>query len=110
MQMPGCEFAFVEIVKLRDYVLNPNHEHGKNKAYVFASVFGMTMDDADELQELLLSIACEDAAVLAKKDDYGQRYALDFEFQRGGRRGVIRSAWIIRSDEDFPRLTSCYVL
>jgi len=27
-----------------------------------------------------------------------------------GERAVVRSSWIIRNGEDFPRLTSCYVL
>ncbi|MFI0608516.1 MAG: DUF6883 domain-containing protein [Anaerolineae bacterium] len=41
---------------------------------------------------------------------YGQRYVLVFEMV--GLRGsaIVRSLWIVRTGEDIPRLTSCYVL
>jgi hypothetical protein len=35
---------------------------------------------------------------------------IDFEIEWNEKRAFIRSAWIIRADEDFPRLTTCYVL
>jgi len=42
--------------------------------------------------------------------EYGQRYILDLLIAGEGRTATVRSTWIIRADEDFPRLTSCYVL
>ena len=35
MLLPFAEYATVDIGKLRDYCLNPNHEVGKQKARVF---------------------------------------------------------------------------
>ena len=46
----------------------------------------------------------------AEADEYGERYMLDFLVVRGERKALIRSAWIVLKDEDFPRLTTCYVL
>lgn len=48
-------------------------------------------------------------AVPGEDDGFGRRFVLDFDMT--GPRGTagIRSGWIIRSGEDFPRLTSCYV-
>lgn len=43
-------------------------------------------------------------------DDYGQRYALEFSAQGTGGVETVRSLWIIRYGEDFPRFASCYVL
>jgi hypothetical protein len=43
-------------------------------------------------------------------DDYGQRYALEFSAQGAGVVATVRSLWIIRYGEDFPRFASCYVL
>ena len=40
----------------------------------------------------------------------GQRYALDFPVQGLGGVATVRSLWIIRYGEDFPRFASCYVL
>jgi hypothetical protein len=50
MLIPNAENAIVDIRKLRDYCLNPEHENGKHKARLFASILGMTADDAEELR------------------------------------------------------------
>jgi hypothetical protein len=36
MKLPNSEKAIVDIAKLRDYSLNPEHESGGHKARVFA--------------------------------------------------------------------------
>jgi hypothetical protein len=43
-------------------------------------------------------------------DKFGQRYTVDFEMERGTKKATIRSGWIIETDSDFPRLTTCFVL
>lgn len=40
MQIPNCERAIVDIVKLRDYCLNLDHIRGRHKARVFLNVLG----------------------------------------------------------------------
>jgi hypothetical protein len=70
----------------------------------------MTTDDAEELKEKLLAAAREEDAVESEADAYGRRYIVDFAIRRSGLMAVVRSAWIIKAGEDFPRLTSCYVL
>jgi hypothetical protein len=57
-----------------------------------------------------LSAARENEAIATDQDAYGQRYVVDFVMRRGGREATVRSSWIIRTLEDFPRLTSCFVL
>ena len=47
---------------------------------------------------------------MGKLDNYGQRDVLDFPFTGPGGTATIRSAWIIRSGEDFPRLVTCFIL
>jgi len=37
-------------------------------------------------------------------------YIIDFKLTRGEQQATIRSAWIIRRDEELRRLTTCYVL
>lgn len=46
----------------------------------------------------------------AGKDEYGDRYVLDFECQRHGRSVIVRGGWIVRRGDDVPRLTTCNVL
>ncbi len=35
---------------------------------------------------------------------------MDFDMENEDKTATVRTSWIIRIDEDFPRLTSCYVL
>lgn len=110
MRLPAGENAIVEIAKLRDYCLNPVHPRGRHKARVFASVLGLTPLDAEFLREELLRAAREADATAGDRDEYGERYTVDFELVRGDRRAGVRSVWIMRHAESIPRLTSCYVL
>jgi hypothetical protein len=110
MKLPNAERAVVDVSKLREYCLNPGHPWGRHKARVFASALGLTEDDADVLREALLSAAAQSDARQGEKDDYGQRYLLDFQMSGPAGEAVVRSIWIVLKGEDVPRLTSCYVL
>lgn len=109
MRLPNSERAVVDINKLSGYCLNLSHPVGKHKAHVFASMLGLAAGDAEELQGVLLAAARNDEAAIKQQDIYGQRYEVTFRLTRGGQTAFIRSAWIVRSGEDFPRLTTCYV-
>jgi hemerythrin-like domain-containing protein len=110
MKLPNPERAIVNIAKLRGYCLSVEHRRGQHKARVFATALGITTEHAEELQTALLNAAQTYEATPTEHDTYGQRYVLDFTLARQGRQATIRSSWIIRRGEDFPRLTSCYVL
>ena len=110
MKLPNAARAIVEIEKLRDYCLSESHPRGKHKARVFAIALGLTAIDVTELREAILSAIQTEEAVTGERDDYGQRYLVDFSMKRRGREAIIRSAWIVRQGENVPRLTSCYVL
>jgi hypothetical protein len=109
MKLPDGERAIVDIRKLREYCLSSQHPRGRHKARVFASV-GILDADAEELRIALLAAASDAAAKLGIVNPHGQRYVLDFDFIRQDRIIRIRSTWIVRTGEDRPRLTSCYVL
>jgi hypothetical protein len=110
MKLPNARRAVAEIEKLRDYCLSANHPRGRHKARVFATALDMTADDAEELRQAILSAVLVEEASSTERDDYGQRYTVDFSMTRHDKEAVIRSSWIIRDGEDYPRLTSCYVL
>jgi hypothetical protein len=110
MKLPNCERAVVDIAKLRDYCLSIEHLRGRHKARVFAAALGLSAQDAEELRDALLAAAQTNDALPTEQDAYGQRYVLDFRMRGPSGQAIVRSSWIIRSDEDFPRLTSCYVL
>ena len=110
MRIPNAERAIVDIEKLRCYCLNFDHPQGKHKAHLFSIVLGLTADDAEELQRTLLDVVRTHDTIVAEQDQYGKRYMIDFTMTRATHQARVRSSWIIRQGEDFPRLTSCYVL
>jgi hypothetical protein len=110
MKLPNADRAIVEIEKLRDYCFSSSHPRGRHKARVFITALGIAADDAQELKQAILSAITSEEALPTERDEYGQRFVVDFSMRRQGKEAVVRSSWIIRSAEDYPRLTSCYVL
>jgi hypothetical protein len=111
MKLPNGACAVVDIEKLRDYCLSSQHPEGRHKARVFLSALGMVSSDAAGLREVLLSAAIVNNDVfMMNADKYGRRYSMDVVIRWVSREAVVRSAWIIKTGEDFPRLVSCYVL
>lgn len=100
----------MDVRKLRNYCLNAAHPRGQHKARVFKSALGWTADQTEDVRRRLLEAALHTDADFLCADDYGQRYALDFAVQGVGGVATVRSLWIIRHGEDFPRFASCYVL
>jgi hypothetical protein len=110
MQLPNAEGALIDLNKLRDYSLNMQHDRGKHKARLFLAILGLHADDAEILKTLIQSAILTQPAGFSSQDEYGQRYIVDFPITRNLRSAMVRTTWIIRPTETFPRLTSCYVL
>ncbi len=45
-----------------------------------------------------------------KRNVYGQKYVIDFEMNHLGRTAEVRTVWIVRDDENFPRFVTYYIL
>ena len=110
MILSNAEHAVIEPAKLTDYCLSPTHPVGRHKAAVFRAALGLTAADAPLLADMLLRGAREQPAELGRADVHGQRYQVDIPVATTHGAAVVRTAWIIRADEDFPRLVTCYVL
>jgi hypothetical protein len=110
MKIPNADRAIVDIRKLYDYCLNPLHDEGKHKARLFAAALGITANDAEALRDALLQAVKTYEAQLGRRDEFGQRYIVDFPLDWRGKRAMIRSGWIIEHDSEIPRLTTCYPL
>ncbi|MEG3932338.1 hypothetical protein QT990_13985 [Microcoleus sp. T3_B1] len=110
MLIPNAKNAVVDIRKLRDYCLNPEHDDGKHKARLFSSILGMTPDNAEELRQNLVEVIQTHEVQLGRRDGFGQRYILDFRIEWQNRSATLPSGWIIEHDSEIPRLTTCYPL
>lgn len=109
MRLPNSHKAVVEIQKIRDYSLNPNHPVGKHKARVFRAALGITLTEADWLRKRALEVAINGDARVQSPSVFGEKYVIDSILEFGGLSATVRFSWIIEFGTDFPRLTSCYV-
>lgn len=110
MKLPNAENAYVDLAKLHDYCLNQEHPRGQHKARVFAQALGLTAVHAEELRQNLLDAVRSSDATFLERDDYGDRYRVDFLVDRAGQEVTVRSLWIVKRGDDIPRFVSCYVL
>jgi|TARA_B110000908_G_scaffold15507_1_gene17688 hypothetical protein len=109
MILPHAGQAVIDLTKLCDYCLNSEHPRGKHKARVFESSLGMTAENAEELSSLILDGVQSGECYAGIEDTYGTRYFVDFTLRFQGAAAEIRTAWIVRKSESFPRLTTCYL-
>ena len=109
-RLPNGEKAIVDIGKLTGYCLNPLHPRGRHKAKVFAATVGIDLRDAEMLRTFLLKAAREADAALGEKDEFGQRYVIDFPMAGPKGNATVRSSWILLDGEIAPRFISCYVI
>jgi hypothetical protein len=109
MKLPNVERAVVDIEKLRDYALNPEHDEGQHKARVFRAALGLTRDNAERLREMILEAAAREDATEGKLTRHGRLYTVDFVARGLNGDVAVRTGWIVRHGEDFPRLVTCYV-
>lgn len=109
MKLPNCKSALVDLAKLEEYSLNPQHESGTHKARVFRKALGLTLDDVAWLRDELIRIATECDVLIGELSPFGQKYVIDATITFGDRSAIVRTVWIVENGTDFPRLVSCYV-
>ena len=97
--------------KIEDYSLNPLHREGQHKARVFASALGITLANAEVLRRSVIQVAAMSGDAESRGDNgFGEVFVLRFPMQTEIGSALVLTAWIIRHSEDFPRLTTCYIL
>ncbi|NJN87976.1 MAG: hypothetical protein HC881_18885, partial [Leptolyngbyaceae cyanobacterium SL_7_1] len=89
---------------------NLQHDRGKHKARLFAAMLGLGNKNTELLQTLIRDAIQIYDAIPTTADQYGQRYIVDFPVTHHQATATVRTTWIIRPNETFPRLTSCYIV
>jgi hypothetical protein len=110
MKLPNPRDALIDERKLLGYCLNPNHPEGQHKARVFKSALNLDQSHFAQLKAALLKAVETDEAIPDKNNPYGQKYIIDFPLTHNNKTAIIHSVWIVRKNENFPRLVTCYVL
>ena len=97
--------------KLEDYSLNPLHREGRNKARVFDSVLGITLANVEVLRAAIRSAAASSDEAEARGDNgFGEVFNLRFALTTSRGSATVLTGWIVLHNEDFPRLTTCYIV
>jgi hypothetical protein len=97
--------------KLEDYCLNPLHREGRHKARVFESALRITLANASELKTAIQSAAATSEYAFSRgHNGFGQQYNLRFKVVTDSGSAEVLTGWIVLDGEDFPRLTTCYIV
>ncbi len=110
MELPNATMAFIDDKKLIDYCLSENHPIGKHKARVFMSALSFSLAHFQELKDLILIGILNNEATQIEINQYGTLYVVDLLIENPPKKAAIRTSWIVRTGEDYPRLTTCYVI
>ncbi|HTV69219.1 MAG TPA: hypothetical protein VMF90_11845 [Rhizobiaceae bacterium] len=108
--LPFWERAQLDLAKLREYCLSPDHPEGRHKARVFRSALGIGREDSSWLREQILQQVATTEAILVRTDHFGARYNVDLTLRRLQQEVVIRTSWIVAADSEIPRFVTCRVL
>lgn len=108
MKMPNAEKAFIEKRKLGDYLLNLNHKVGFSKAKFFRAR-GYDESNITRLESDLLNIAIQNEVAEIEITDFGTKYVVFGDINApNGRPSIVRTVWVIRKGEDYPRFVTAY--
>jgi hypothetical protein len=108
--LPNAHRAIIGPEKLRDYVLSPDHDHGKHKARVFQSALGIDRDSWEYLREQIATRVVATEVTEIRAGRYGMRYSVPMLIDGiNGRTHEVMTGWIIEQEGAPPRLATAYV-
>ncbi len=100
--------ATVDERKLTEYALNLESPDGKNKAYVFRSALGITIDDADDVRRQIFEGVNKHKASYAGDTRHGSRFTVYMPIKGPKGKAVVKTAWLQDKNDEL-RLTSVMV-
>ena len=111
MLLPNLERACISVEKLRDYVLNPDHPTGRNKARVFKRMLGIERKHAAAFAQVIKSSLPRAVAEKGKEQSYGSHWVTYHEIiGLGGESVIVTVAWMFKVEEpETPNLITCYI-
>ncbi len=106
--LKNADRAIIDERKVRDYLLNPLHARGGHKARMFAAALGYRQFDHARLIKQIREGILRHEAVPIDHGPHGQRFRVEIPITGPAGSAIVRTLWIIRTDEDVPRLSSAY--
>lgn len=110
MKLSNLERTTVPAEKIRGYLLNDAHPHGRPKA-IFFRRFGFEAAAWEVLAAALLRHAAEHDVARVVASPFGTRFVVEgIMATPDGRTPGVRSVWFIEMGEDAPRFVTAYPL
>lgn len=100
----------IDIRKLKDYCLNPDHPLGKHKARLFYSKLGLKRKNAEVLKNMISERIREAEIKFEFEDKYGKRYSAEIRLYINNKAAYVKTIWIIKKGEEIPSLVTCYII
>jgi len=95
--------------KLINYSLNFNHESGKHKAKLFKDLLGITLESVNQLITIIKDGIKTNEISEITVNDFGIKYTVEIAVENQSKIYPIVTVWIIKNDEYFPDLVTCYI-
>lgn len=103
-RLPAAPHAVVDPEKLRDYVLSPDHAHGRHKARVFLSALGIDQDNWEYLREQIITGVVDAEVSEVRAGRYGLRYSVPILIEGlNGETHEVITGWIVEQEGAPPR-------
>ena len=74
------------------------------------AALGFSLANFQDLRESILKEILKKDAILTEINEYGTLYVVDISVENPPKQAKVRTSWIIRTNEYFPRLTSSYII
>lgn len=108
--LKNAKHALIAEHKLIEYVLDPGHPRGRDKARVFKATLGYDRTSYTDLIAQIRRAILQDEAVFLRRDRYGDHYRVDVTILGPAGSARVRTGWIHLRGENVPRLTTALVL
>ena len=108
MRLPYGDEAVVPLRKLTEYLLSESHPTGSSKAAFFRNL-GFDEAGVSLFEDGLLAIARGGDVIEVVPSPHGIKYVVDGGIQTPrGTAAVVRTIWIVESDQRRPRFVTAY--
>ena len=108
MYLPNKERAIVEIKKVKEYLLNPEHRTGKHKARFFTKI-GFSLDNPQVLQKALKQHPINHECAKTIDSEHGVKFIIEGSIITPENRMYhIRTVWMIPTSEELAKLVTAY--
>jgi len=109
-RLPSGDHAILDVRRIEDCCLVPAHPRDRHKERVFRESLGLKRSDSSWLSTQLLEAAHSGEAFQMGTDNWGTQWRIDVSIRRQNKAAVVRTVWIVRTNESMPRFVTCWVL